>query len=352
MTTTPPVLTVDLPSTPGRLAAVRDLARALDATGLGALSISGDAERGDLHPIHVASHLAPLTRALSLVVRTDAVDVEPFHLATQLMSLDHISGGRAGWLVEARTDDEAAGAVGREALDPEAARRETADVVTVARLVWDSWSDDAVVRDAGTGVYVDAAKLQYVDFEGETFSVRGPSITPRSPQGLLPVLVADADRAAVGETVAEQLADGGAVDVVLDPDATAQEIAGAVREALGAAGIVGADPAPQAAETSAAGAAASTPRLVRLVGLLGQQDPADDAGSHATDAGGDALRPAELASRVADAAAQLRADGLIAPAPGAGATLREQFALPRPDVTIDPARRSDRARTAQKETAR
>ncbi|MCG7308539.1 LLM class flavin-dependent oxidoreductase [Brachybacterium sp. ACRRE] len=351
--TTPPVLTVDLPSTPARLGAVRDLARALDAAGLGALSISGDAERGDLHPIHVASHLAPLTRALSLVVRTDAVDVEPFHLATQLMSLDHISGGRAGWLVETRTDDAAAHVVGREALDPETARRETSDVVTVARLVWDSWSDDAVVRDAETGVYVDAAKLQYVDFEGESFSVRGPSITPRSPQGLLPVLVADADRPAVGDTVAEQLADGRAVDVVLDPDTTAQEIAGAVREALGAAGIVGAELDPQAADTAAASAAPSTPRLVRLVGLLGQQDPADDvAQSQKADAGEDAFRPAELASRVADAAAQLRADGLVAPAPSAGATLRAQFGLPRPDVTIDPARRSDRARTAQKEIAR
>jgi alkanesulfonate monooxygenase SsuD/methylene tetrahydromethanopterin reductase-like flavin-dependent oxidoreductase (luciferase family) len=336
MSPTPPILTVDLPSAPGSLGAVRALARALDAAGIGGVSVSGDAEAGDLHPIHVASHLAPLTRALALVVRTDAVDVEPFHLATQLMSLDHISHGRAGWLVETRTDAAAAHAVGREPLDEAAAQRETADVVTVSRLVWDSWMDDAVVRDAASGVYVDAARLQYVDFEGESFSVRGPSITPRSPQGLLPVLVADGDRAAVGDAVAEDLADGRAVDVRLDADATAQEIAGAVREALGAAGD---------------GRNASTPRLVRLVGLLGQ-DQSAHADDTATDDEGTTGRAAELASRVADAAAQLRADGLAAPAPAAGSQLRAQLGLPRPEATIDPARRSDRARTTAKENAR
>ncbi|PWH05472.1 LLM class flavin-dependent oxidoreductase [Brachybacterium endophyticum] len=324
---TPPVLTLDLPSAPSALPTLRELAPALDAAGLGGLSVSGDAEAGDLHPIHVASHLAPLTRALAVLVRTDAIDVEPFHLATQLMSLDHISHGRAGWLVEARSDDAAAQAVGREALDDAAREQEAADVLAASRLLWDSWTDDAVVRDISTGVFVDAARLQYADFEGQSFSVKGPSITPRSPQGQLPVLVADADRQSVGAAVAEQGADGRAIDVRVDVEATAQDIAGAVREALGAATAQQAD------------APGRTPRVVRLIGLV-------EAGAEAETAA-----PAALAARLADAAAQLRADDLIAPAPASGASLRDQLGLPRPEVTIDPARRSDRARTSPEETA-
>ena len=60
---------------------------------------------------------------------------------------------------------------------------EAADFVEVVRRLWDSWEDDAEIRDAATGRFIDRDKLHYIDFEGRWFSVRGPSITPRPPQG-------------------------------------------------------------------------------------------------------------------------------------------------------------------------
>ncbi|SHW59784.1 Putative FMNH2-utilizing oxygenase [Mycobacteroides abscessus subsp. abscessus] len=53
----------------------------------------------------------------------------------------------------------------------------------VVRRLWDSWEDDAEIRDVATGRFIDRDKLHYIDFEGRFFSVKGPSITPRSPQG-------------------------------------------------------------------------------------------------------------------------------------------------------------------------
>ncbi len=60
---------------------------------------------------------------------------------------------------------------------------EAADYVEVLRRLWDSWEDDAEIRDVATGRFIDRDKLHYIDFEGRWFSVRGPSITPRPPQG-------------------------------------------------------------------------------------------------------------------------------------------------------------------------
>jgi len=60
---------------------------------------------------------------------------------------------------------------------------EAGDFVEVVRRLWDSWEDDAVIRDVTTGRYVDRDKLHYIDFTGRCFSVKGPSITPRPPQG-------------------------------------------------------------------------------------------------------------------------------------------------------------------------
>ena len=117
-----PVLAVDLVTDPAALPALGALVRALEAAGIGALTLSD----GGLHPIHVAAHLAPATTALGLLPRTDAVHVEPFHLATQLMSLDHVAAGRAGWLLTVEDTPEAAHAVGREVLGTEAAAQEAA----------------------------------------------------------------------------------------------------------------------------------------------------------------------------------------------------------------------------------
>lgn len=322
-----PVLAVDLVTAPSLLEGLAPLARGLEDAGIGALTLSD----GGLHPIHVAAHLAPLTRGIGLLPRTDAIYVEPFHLATQLMSLDHISHGRAGWLLQAETDPSAAEAVGREVLGLEATAREAADVLEAARTIWGTWAPDAVVRDTERGVYVDASRLQYADVEAETFSVRGPAITPRSPQGLLPVLVADTDSAAAGERVRGELADGRVLDLDVSGGARTEELAAQIASALEQAG---AGPSVDAEQV----------RLVRLVGLDLEADPlgtvrqlADELRSRGL------IAPAPAASDASDAAS--------ASVPASGRTLRDLLGLPETPFRLDPARRADRARLTSEENA-
>ncbi|MEV6612425.1 LLM class flavin-dependent oxidoreductase [Streptomyces sp. NPDC051051] len=158
-----------------------------------------DQVRGSLDAVLLAARLAPLTTHIGLVPTTNVTHTEPFHLAIGIATLDHASEGRAGWRpqISARAAD--AAHFGRrttpqltdgDVRDPELiARRlrplfdEAVDVVEVARRLWDSWEDDAEIRDAATGRFIERDKLHHIDFEGGYFSVRGPSITPRPPQG-------------------------------------------------------------------------------------------------------------------------------------------------------------------------
>ncbi|MEW9263137.1 LLM class flavin-dependent oxidoreductase [Kineococcus endophyticus] len=141
-------------------------------------------QRGRLDAVAVAAHLAPLTRRTGLVPVVTTTHSEPFHTQKAVATLDLTSRGRAGWQVEVSTTSAETDLFGRKAAAPEGELwREAAETVDVARRLWDSWEDDAIVRDLATGRYVDRDKLHYVDFAGEFFSVKGPSITPRSPQG-------------------------------------------------------------------------------------------------------------------------------------------------------------------------
>lgn len=186
-----------------------------------------------LDAVQRAAFAAPLTTAIGLVPVAHVAYSEPFHVATQLTSLDWASRGRAGWIAAASGTAREAAAFGREPLADDDLRRELGDVIEVARRLWDSWEDDAVIQDAATGRYLDADKLHYVDFEGESFSVKGPLITPRPPQGQLVVvgpagtagvdvaLVDDASVAAIQTAAAEARAAGASrvwadVEVVLD----------------------------------------------------------------------------------------------------------------------------------------
>jgi alkanesulfonate monooxygenase SsuD/methylene tetrahydromethanopterin reductase-like flavin-dependent oxidoreductase (luciferase family) len=155
---------------------------------------------GRLDAVQRAAFAGPLTHSIVLVPEVDTVYTEPFHVATQLASLDYVSGGRAGWLVAAGGTEQEAAAVGRDAVDGGALALEAAASVEVSRRLWDSWEDDAVIRDVGTGRYLDVDKLHYADFEtgqlvpgggfpGAGYSVKGPAIIPRPLQGQLPVLV-------------------------------------------------------------------------------------------------------------------------------------------------------------------
>ncbi|MGW2279048.1 LLM class flavin-dependent oxidoreductase [Streptomyces sp. NPDC001770] len=138
-----------------------------------------------------AAFLSTRTGAIGLAPTLHITTTEPFHLATQLAGLDHLSLGRGGWVVGATDDPRALATVGAPRRTAEETRRETAEVITAARLLWDSWEDDAVIADPGSARYLDADRVHRVGFRGEFFSVIGPLITPRPPQGQLVVAGAD-----------------------------------------------------------------------------------------------------------------------------------------------------------------
>lgn len=191
---------------------------------------------GRLNALQRAAFAGPVTSSIVLVPEVDTVYTEPFHISTQLASLDYVSGGRAGWLVAASDRAADAAAIGRSVVAADGLGREAADSIEVSRRLWDSWEDDAVIRDVATGRYIDVDKLHYVDFEstaGAGYSVKGPSIIPRPLQGQLPVL------APAGLLDGEQLngdqLSAGAADAVLVSAPTPELLAGELTEARAAA---------------------------------------------------------------------------------------------------------------------
>ncbi|MEU8037530.1 LLM class flavin-dependent oxidoreductase [Streptosporangium sp. NPDC049078] len=157
-----------------------------------------DQVRGRLDAALVASRIAPLTSRIGLVPTVTTTHTEPFHVASSIATLDYVSSGRAGWRAQISGRHTEAAHFGRREvpvltreslgdIDRAPLVRElfgdAADAVEVVRRLWDSWEDDAVIRDVATGRFVDRDRLHYVDFEGEHFTVKGPSIVPRPPQG-------------------------------------------------------------------------------------------------------------------------------------------------------------------------
>jgi alkanesulfonate monooxygenase SsuD/methylene tetrahydromethanopterin reductase-like flavin-dependent oxidoreductase (luciferase family) len=131
----------------------------------------------------VASTVAPATRHIGLIPVATVTHTEPFHVSKAIATLDFISHGRAGWQVRVSGTQQEAELFGRRDIRGVDLFDEASDAVEVVRRLWDSWEDDAVIRDVATGRYVDRDKLHYIDFVGKYFSVKGPSITPRPPQG-------------------------------------------------------------------------------------------------------------------------------------------------------------------------
>ncbi|MFK4869526.1 LLM class flavin-dependent oxidoreductase [Streptomyces sp. CSMPJR101] len=151
-----------------------------------------DQVRGRLDAVLIASRVAPLTQHIGLVPTVVATHTEPFHISKAIATLDYVSSGRAGLRVQITARPNEAAHFGRRTLgridryDTPAVHElfdEAADHVEVVRRLWDSWEDDAEIRDTATGRFIDRDKLHYIDFEGRHFSVTGPSITPRPPQG-------------------------------------------------------------------------------------------------------------------------------------------------------------------------
>jgi alkanesulfonate monooxygenase SsuD/methylene tetrahydromethanopterin reductase-like flavin-dependent oxidoreductase (luciferase family) len=206
-----------------------------------------DQVRGRLDAVLVAARVAPLTRDIGLIPTVIVTHTEPFHASKAVATLDYVSGGRAGVRIRVSASPHEAALFGRRSVprlnledraDPAVQQLatglfdEAADYAEVIRRLWDSWEDGAEIRDTATGRFVDRGKLHYIDFAGEYFSVKGPSITPRPPQGQ-PLV------SALGHATASYQLIGRAADVgfVTPRDAgQARAIVAEIRAAQAAAG--------------------------------------------------------------------------------------------------------------------
>ncbi|MGV9833669.1 LLM class flavin-dependent oxidoreductase [Nocardia niigatensis] len=140
-------------------------------------------------PITLLAAIAAVTEHVGLIATASTTYNEPFNLARKFASLDHISGGRAGWNIVTSGNEDEAFNFGYEAIPEHARRYERAgEFVDLAVQLWDSWESDAVVLDPETGIFADPDKVHTLDYRGERFQVRGPLNSPRSPQGR-PLLV-------------------------------------------------------------------------------------------------------------------------------------------------------------------
>ncbi|MCD2168551.1 LLM class flavin-dependent oxidoreductase [Microbacterium sp. JC 701] len=348
----------------------RDLARTADDAGIvfatieDALSLGGrsseaDAEtrrdrvRGRLDAVLLASFLAPHTRRLGLVPTVTTTHPEPFHLATGLQTLDHVSRGRGGVRIVAGSTAQERANFGRRADGPTglpasgrveddpallAAFREAGEVTEAIRRLADSWEDDAIVRDLESGRFLDRERVHNVEIAGEFFSITGASIVPRSPQGQ-PLITALAHQSVPFRFAAEHAdlvfitpTDAAAVAGILD-ELTAPEREEPLRVFADLLVLV---------EETRAEAQAVWDRLQERAPLTTDArvvvGTADDVVAEIralVEAGVDGvrLRPARLPAdldRIARLVAPRAADaGILAPDAGEP-TLRERLGLPRP----------------------
>lgn len=150
---------------------------------------AGAARAVYFEPLTLLAALSAVTSKIGLVATATTTYNEPYHLARKFASIDLINGGRTGWnLVTSHNQAEAANFSANPHMahaDRYIRAREFAHVV---KGLWDSWEDDAIIRDKQSGRYFDPAKMHFLDHDGDLFSVKGPLNVPRSPQGQ-PVIV-------------------------------------------------------------------------------------------------------------------------------------------------------------------
>src|SRR3982751_6777066 len=166
-------------------------------------------------PFTLLSALAGATEHIGLIATGSTTFDEPYHVARRFASLDHISGGRAGWNIVTTSNPDAALNFGREDHMPHDERyaraREFHDVVTG---LWDSFADDAFVRDVESGLYFDPAKMHVLNHKGKYLSVRGPLNIARPVQGW-PLIVqagaSDDGRQLAAETAEAVFTGGGSL---------------------------------------------------------------------------------------------------------------------------------------------
>ncbi|MCD0451496.1 LLM class flavin-dependent oxidoreductase [Actinocorallia sp. API 0066] len=139
-------------------------------------------------PLTLLSAIAAVTEHIGLIATASTTYNEPFNLARKFASLDHISGGRAGWNIVTSASEAEAANFGIDRPDHSDRYARADDFVEAALKLWDSWEDDAVLRDVKGGVFADTTKVHAIDHEGPYYKVKGPLNISRGPQGR-PLLV-------------------------------------------------------------------------------------------------------------------------------------------------------------------
>ncbi|MEU8764091.1 LLM class flavin-dependent oxidoreductase [Streptomyces sp. NPDC048659] len=285
---------------------------------------------GRLGAVERAAFIAGSTSVIGVAPVLATTYAEPFHVSTRIASLDHVSVGRAGWVLGVEESPEAARAWGRPRVEGEAAlRREAVDGLRVARDLWDSWEDDAVIRSVATSRYLDRERLHYVDFEGETYSVKGPAIVPRPPQGR-PVVLAPAGLVPPG-LVDVALVDG-ATPALLGEAAAASGAPLAFAELEVALDTPGETAAERIADLDRSAAWAGHPGRLRYTGSA--RGLADLLEELSTLVDGVRLRPLVLDEDLSVLSRLVLPELFsrrVAARPLPGTTLRATLGLPRPE---------------------
>ncbi len=188
-------------------------------------------------PLTLLPALATVTSRIGLIATASTSYNDPYHVARKFASLDHLSGGRAGWNVVTSANPHEAQNFGREEHLEHAARyRRAREFYEVVTGLWDSWADDAFVRDVDTGVFFDPSRLHVLDHQGEEFRVRGPLNVARPVQGW-PVIV-QAGSSEAGRQLAAETA-----EMVFSADTTLDAARAFYADVKGRMARLGRDPA-------------------------------------------------------------------------------------------------------------
>jgi len=170
-----------------------DLAKTAEAGCFDSIFLADTLAAGDdiasapriwLEPLTALAALAGVTTRIGLIATCSTTYTEPFNLARQFASLDHITGGRVGWNIVTTWLVAASGNFGGEGQLSHAERYERAEeYMRVVTALWDSWSDDAVLDDRERGIYARPGSIRPIDHHGPHYQVTGPLNVPRGPQG-------------------------------------------------------------------------------------------------------------------------------------------------------------------------
>jgi FMN-dependent oxidoreductase (nitrilotriacetate monooxygenase family) len=142
------------------------------------------AQRFRFEPLTWLSAIAAVTSRIGLIATASTTYTEPYNLARLFASLDHISGGRAGWNIVTTSTPQAAQNFGLPEHPSHGERYERArEFLDVVTRLWDSWEDDALINDPASGIFAETAKIHAINHFGKHFRVRGPLNISRAPQG-------------------------------------------------------------------------------------------------------------------------------------------------------------------------